>query len=75
MTDNSGDRIPGTFLLKLGSYLVSSRLATYCSNMVTHKYSVLGRTLSAMVATVVPRTPVVYETVGLDLLLETEARG
>lgn len=37
MTDNSGDRIPGTFLLKLGSYLVSTRLATYCSNMVTHK--------------------------------------
>lgn len=58
MTDNSGDRTPRTFLLKSGSYLISSRLATYCGNMVAHKTFCTRATVSAMVATVVPGTPV-----------------
>jgi len=66
MTDNSGDRIPRTFLLKSGSYLISSRLATYCGNLVAHKTFCTRATVSAMVATVVPGTPV-----SIKLLVQT----
>lgn len=75
MTDNSGNRIPRTFLLKSGSYLVSSRLATYCGNMVAHKTFCTRANCDRHGGHCCTWDSCVYTTVGSDLLLGTEARG